>query len=288
MSVPAFTSVILERLTRVALLGMRFGDVVSQTIIAEGLRVIAYPELEPESQVQASVNASGVYYFLRLPGLREYEMGASDDAFWQKFPLPKNFIVEVHDDGNRFVPFQFVVRHLVRGLFQPDGIPAASPLNAPPNAIPLYSSPARSVSGGMAVVRAQVWDLNRNTPAAFAMLEVQVGDQVAAGVADEQGRVLVVMPYPAPPPFSMSSPLSSSRRALSDQTWQAQLRAYYAPPSPLASPSDLPDLSEVLNQSQVDLLASLSPATILTQAQLEFGKTLILKTHSNSALYLSS
>src|SRR2546428_6671092 len=96
----------LERLSILAPLGIRFWDAVTNSIIADGLRVTAYPLSNPARRVQGFPNRSGVYVLQNLPGMRDIEHGAGDAEFWTNLPPRRPFVVEVVDNSRRFQPFQ--------------------------------------------------------------------------------------------------------------------------------------------------------------------------------------
>jgi hypothetical protein len=164
--------------------------------------------------------------------------------------------------------------------------------------IPLYSSPARSVSGGMAVLRAELHDPVRagdEGNAAGAVLELYDDDLlVARGFADEQGRIALIFPYPAPrsfppgsPPGSpLSSPPVATGPALTDQVWILKVRALYSLPlsSPLsqATEDSPPDLPSTLAQAEAQLWVDADRTEALSEVALQFGRELILKSRSTS------
>jgi hypothetical protein len=277
---------ILERLTRVAPLGLQFWDPVTRSPITEGLVVSALPKIssgEPGPSQFAIPNRSGVFVFHHLPGLREAEFGTGDAAFWATLPPPKFFQITVTDLQRHFLPFQFEAQAPFQKLFQ--GIcaesPPAPPLpDQPSQAIPLFSTPIRPVAGGLAVIRTTLVTGN-GAPAAWALLEASSqGELLARGMADAQGRVALFFPYPS---FVTLSPLQP-RPPLTAQVWPLELSAFFtlSPPSPF-----VPDLCQVLAQPPVTLLWNLSPPIPLGQVLLEFGKELIVKTDTKSELWLN-
>lgn len=281
--------VVLERVTRVAPLGVRFWDSVTGTAVGERLIVTAYPRGNPNHCVQAVANRFGVYSFANMPGLREFEFGAGDTAFWASHPPQFDYVVQVSDSESRFLPFSFLVQVPVRGLYNLDCAPPTSPPMISQAGIPLFSSPARSVPGGMAAIRAQLRDFVYNVPAAWAMLEAEIeGQPPVRGMADKEGRVALISEYPEPPHFSTASPPASppsgARRPLTQQTWSVRIRAFYSPVLPAP---EIPDLCQVLNQSETNIYLNPSPATFLTEVSLEFGKELVLKSESQSVLFIN-
>jgi hypothetical protein len=277
-----------EHVTRVTPLGLRFWDEVSGSVIGEGLSVAAYSSQNPERRVRALTNHAGVYLLQNLPGLHEAETGAGDEAYWANLPAPKKFVIEVTDNDQRFQPFLFTAELPARSFFTLSCLPAASPPASPPEAstvVPLYSAPTRAVPGAMAVLRAELYDSVNQKPAAWAVLEARLnGLPPVTGFADDQGRIALIFPYPEPIQPSSSGSPPANRRPLVEQQWVVQLRALYAPS--LAS-AEIPDLCEVFAQPPATLLSELSPPTPLSEATLEFGKALVVKSQSQSLLFLT-
>jgi hypothetical protein len=290
---------VLERLTIVAPLGLRFRDQVTGSFIGDGLNVSLYEPNKPGIKVQAFANRSGVYVVHHAPGLADFERGAGGDNFWNSQLPKRSFVVAVTDAERRFQPFQFATDLPVRGIFNwvsPLGI---SPPTVVPS-IPLYSSPVRSVPAGMAVLRADLWDAVNRIPAAWAVLEAYTNNQlVARGIADDQGRIALIFPHPAPRPFAISSPpdspLSSPPAAtglpLTNQFWPIQLRGRYAPIGPLhlltgefGQEPELPDLRVMLSQPEATLWADTECTEPLGEVPLSYGRELILKSRPSTSL----
>lgn len=281
--------VVLDRLTSVAPLGLRFHDAATGGAVGDGLSVSAYPLGQPKAARVLSPNRSGVFILHHAPGLRTVENGTGDDDYWTNLPPKKDFVVEVRDDQNRFVSFQFVAALPNRGIYEWHEPVAGSP-PSPAKSVPLYSSPARATSSGLAVVRADLWDPTRGprgSEAAFAVLELYDNDRfVARGIADQKGHVALMFPYPAPIRFAPSSPISplgspprAAGPALTDQVWTFRVRALYAiqsPPQPLSNDA-LPDLRAVLLQPEAKLWANEAQTDQLLEVAVQFGQPLILR-----------
>jgi hypothetical protein len=283
--------VVLDRLTMVTPLGVRFQDATTGEVIADGLSVAAHPINQPNARRDLFVNRRGVYVLRHAPGLRDVENGAGDSDYWNNLPAKKDFVIEVRDGQSRFVPFQFVV-----------GLPVEwNQAVSPPPAIksmPLYSAPTRTAPAGMAVVRADLWDPTRGDSGEVApsvVLELYDNDRmVARGIADEYGKIALLFPYPAPRSFAVASPpgspLSSppmaTTPALTDQVWTFRARAFYA--SELQSPpqtsteNSLPDLNAVLAQPEARLWADEARTEELHEVAVQFGQPLILKSRPPS------
>ena len=269
---------VLERITRTALLGVRPWDGATGRAVTEGLTLT-----ELRHGVSAIPNRSGVFTFHDLPGLRASSFGSGDDVFWASPPAHAQLTLELLDDRGRYLGFRFDAEAPARGVFREICGPSSPPELEVPG-IPLFSAPSRIVPGGLASVRADLWDSAAGGPAAWAVLEVTAGPGLTArGVADERGRVLVLLPYPEPPWQTGSPPPTAV--ALSEQTWTLALAARYARPP---DPGPTPDLCAVLSQPPATLLAALSPPVALTAATLTFGQPLTLRTPGHSVLHLTA
>jgi hypothetical protein len=291
MATPFIT---LDRLTMVAPLGLRFHDTVSGNVVGDGLSVWAYPPEKPAAKQRALGNRRGVYVLHHGYGLRGIENGDGTQLYWDNNPPSRDFVIQVSDDERRFQPFQFTATLPVRGVFEWNGFD-----DSPPSArssVPLFSSPVRNVPGGMAVIRAELWDTAVDGPAAWAVFEAyDAGRRIAQGVADEKGRVVLIFSYPAPITFASPSPPGSplgsppvaSGPPLTEQVWPLGLRALYTPVrpvSPVSSPlnstepdQSFPDLRFTLSQPEATLWADAALSEVLLETNLRFGRELILK-----------
>src|SRR5215471_15577417 len=204
--------VLLDRLTTVAPLGLRFQDASTGQVVGDGLTVSAYPLGHLNARRDLAPNRRGVFVLHDAPGLRQLMNGAGDDDYWNTLPPKKDFVIEVRDSQGRFLPFQFVAAIPNRGVYEWQDPLTASPLSTA-RSIPLYSAPTRTPPAGMAVIRADLWDPtgeNTGSDAASAVLELYDNDRfVACGIADDKGRVAVMFPYPPPRSFAPSSPPGS-------------------------------------------------------------------------------
>jgi hypothetical protein len=271
---------VLERLTRVAPLGVRLWDPATGRAVTDGIVM-----RETASGATAFANGAGVLVATGLRGLREAEFGVGDGAYWAALPATADFTFEVTDERGRFVDFRFTVTLPHRGLFVPSCLPV-SPLDGLADSIPLFSAPGRSVPGGLAVVRAELWDVAADAPAARAVLEVTPPQAPpVVGIADDEGRAVVLLPYPEPPWQGGASPPPGSL-SLAEQSWTVGVAVRFDSP-PLGGPArPAPDLCAVLGQQPATALADLSPPTDLTQATLEYGRDLVLRTAGESTLHL--
>jgi len=239
--------------------------------------------------------------FQSLPGMREVENGAGDDAFWQG-PLgatKRTFVVAVNDLTDQFLPFTFEVALPYKGVFDlacyPDDS-SPSPGSPPVSAlarVPLLSAPYRPVPCGLAVLRADLWDLARAAPAAWALLRLTIQDPIRGpitgrGLSDEHGSLLALFPYPEPKEsYPLSPPYSGA--PLLQQSWDVTLEAYFGGVSPQASFVDLCAALGQQNALPGTLLATASPQVPLSTAKLQYGNELILTSSdsSTSKLFLA-
>lgn len=281
------TPVILDRLTRVAPLGLRFWDALTNTFISDGLQVTAIPKVTSGvfsgKPVNAFPNRSGVFVFHALPGLREAEFGAGDDAYWSAPPAQKNFIVTVIDTLNRFLPFTLDLVapvHRILDFSCAGGKPTPKLPTQPDGVVPLFSAPGRNAPGSVAVLRAGIVR-GSSGPARWAMVEAYSKNKIVArGVADHNGQVALFFPYPK---IVLNNPMDN-RPPLTEQTWPIDLKVFSALSPPTGSP---PDLCEVVSQPEANPLRELAPNKPLQTLDLTFGQELIVKTKNQSELFLA-
>jgi hypothetical protein len=279
------TPSVIERLSKVAPLGVRFWDEVSHKSIGDGLIVNAYRATQPDRRFALTINRANVFVLQSVPGLRDVEFGAGDQAYWDDLPSPQNFVIDVRDTAGRYLPFTFTADVPTRDLF-------AWICGSPPeqSGVPLFSTPTQSVPGGYGVIRAELRDESQfdtrtqeYASASWAMLEAWYdGQRVGRGLADQQGRIVVLFSYPEPINPPISSP-PTPRTALTSQVWPIELRVFYSS----LSASQAPDLCAALSQSPATLLSALSPPTPLTSVNVAYGADAIVKTVGRSDLLIS-
>lgn len=247
MSGPA---TVLERHGRVTPLGIRFWDEATHAAVSDGLAVTVWPSGAPERRASARPNSIGTFVLPRLPGARvvEEEFGEGDDAFWSQVQ-PRPFVIEVIDERGSYQPFTLDLSLPFRGLAAPAYGAPASP---PSSVVPLFSTASRPVPAGVAVVRAELRTPlapdGRLAPASWAVMEVQVGTTPPVrGLADREGRVAVLLPYPEPTPgpARTSSPPYPSGTSLVDQEWPVRVSVFYEPAEPVPL---VPNLRRTLEQ----------------------------------------
>lgn len=286
---------VLDQVTTVAPLGLRFRDAMTGATVGDGFSVWAFPSTQPNSRRALIPNRKGVYVLHHAPGLRDLENGKGDDEFWSSVPA-KDFVVEVRDQEDRFLPFQFTVALPARGIYQWNDSTAGSPPSSTAG-VPVYSSTARIPPAGTAVVRADLWDPLRNgtgAGAASAVLELYDDQQfIARGIADAQGRIAILFPYPSPRSFSPTSPLSAfgspavaTGPPLTEQIWILRVRAFYARLNQTLSISKdkdtLPDLRAILSQPEAVVWTDENRTEPLQEVSVQYGQSLILKSRPSS------
>jgi len=271
--------IVLERVTRLTPLGSRFWDSVTNRIVADGLAVDVYPKDEPERRLRARANTIGTFVLARLPGARDVALDdrAGDASFWQTV-RPRPYVIDVTDCYGRFQPFTFEQPLPARGLAMPPCLPPASP---PIEAVPIFSTASRAVPDGMTVVRAELMALSQGlgglVPASWAVVEVHVvGQAPVRGIADRQGRVAVIVPYPelAARPMRAASPPNASSQPLWEQEWTVRLAAFY---DRVAPPPIVPDLCRTLAQRPAPLWSDAAASRPLPAQVLRYGEELIVR-----------
>lgn len=267
---------VIERLSLVSPLGVRFRDEATGAIVCDGLNVMAYPKRIPELKVQAVANSLGVYLFRNVPGLRDFEHGTGNTDFWQKSQPKNDFFIEVVDTERRFQSFRFPVKLPRHGIFswQCGENPPSPP--SVPEIVPLYSATTRPVPDGMAVIRAQLWNPVAQTYAAGAVLEALVPKRPPVrGFTDTSGRVALLFPYPEPVEFLFGSRSPTSPvEPLSKQSWSVQLQAAYEPQDPK---QPIPNLCTILMQRPAHLWEDEAHTKPFQGEKLHFGQELVVR-----------
>lgn len=274
---------VLERLSIVCPLGVRFRDEATGTFVTDSLSVAVYPAHQPERRSSGVPNSGSVFVFRNLPGMREVEQGNGDSDYWNK-PQPQfAFVLEVQDRAGRYLPFRLPVLLPQRRIL---GIELTSPLSSPlaiqngleEGSLPLFSSPSRNVVDGMGVLRAELQEADTGRPAAWALVEAKAGEQrLVTGMADSEGRVMLPLFYPKPV-ITLGSP-GSTNTPLTQQTWAVDFTVRYRRREPVPQ---IPDLVDVLTQPAATAWEQLSPLTSWTKATLQFGRELQLATSAGT------
>jgi hypothetical protein len=283
----------IEVITRVTPLGIRFRDQATGHGVRDGLSVQV-------GGVDGIPNPTDVFVFSGLPGLRASEQGGGEPGFWLSPPVTGSYGAQVLDLLGRYQPFSFELDAPYRGLFElPCALesPPESPLTSPPSsppasrptsppeleapAVPLFSAPARPAVPGMAAVRAEIHESATGDPAAFAVLEVDAGagGPRGRGFTDDQGRALVILPYPRPP-----NGLGIAPRSIEAAAWTLNVRVRYARG---AATGPFPDICSVLGQPTAVALSTRMPQAPLSTGQLAFGQDLVLATAGENVLLVT-
>jgi hypothetical protein len=235
------------RLAYAAPLGLQFYDTVIRTRETR-LNVLVFPETAPHRSTAAIPNRAGVFVTNRVSGLEDLLRNAADLDYWDTLSQQRSYTVRVSDPASRFIPFEFRVDLPHRGYF----VPACMAMNAPPtppaypsDAIPLYPAPSYREPPQKAVVRAHVYDPQRGSPAAYAVIDAVYESRVLArSIADRDGKLLLTFDYPAPNGDSLDGDSSDP-----DQ-WTIRLVAHY---SPYPADEPLPGFADICRTfSQAD------------------------------------
>lgn len=267
---------IVERQTIFTPLGIRFWDPATDSQVAHGLAVRAWPDGATEPVRSAFRTASGIYAFQGLPGLRAVEYPANGGGSASP-PAAQRFVVAVEDEQRRFLPAVLRVDAPFVGIY-----PTAAASSPPGAALPgvfLFSAPWRSATG-LAAVRAELVRASTGEPAAWAVLELDVAESgVWHGIADERGSVAVFFPIPTFQATLGSSP-PGPQAPPQEQQWQVTARVLFQP-SHLETPAgaNSPDLRTILTQVGGVIWATAGglPAAEFA-ATLAFGQDLVLHT----------
>jgi len=277
---------VMERLTRVAPFGVRFWDPLTQTAVAEGLRVVLHPAGQPGRGVTTRTNGSGVHVLHDAPGLARAAWGEGDEAYWSHPPQTAQYRGEVSDLLGRFHPVSFAVQLPFRGLFLPACAAQSPP--GPAGGIELFSTASRALPGALAVVRAELSSMVLGAPAAWALLTAEYrGEVLGRGVADRQGRVVLAFPFPEPerrprrsPPETASPPAESATL----MQWEVQLRVHF---SALLASQPVPDYCDLLSQPPARLLVHTSPPEELAATAIALGQEFVYPAPRVSRLFVA-
>lgn len=273
MSSPTTT---LERQSRVTPFGVKFWDAAVRRPVVSGLSVAVYPVGDPQRRFSAFVNRVGTFFLPRLPGPRdpEFDFGSGDPDFWARvYASPRaTYAIEVVDTLGQYQPFRFTEPLPARGHVTPSCVPPSSP---PADVVTMFPTVSRLVPAGMTVIRA---DLHTPAgPASWAVVDVQVGSTTPVrGLADREGRVAVIVPYPEPvaSPARPASPPYATGTSLRDQQWPVRIAIAYEPQSPAPQ---IPDLCRTLTQAPAFAWADAAATAPLGDQTLRYGEELILR-----------
>jgi hypothetical protein len=290
---------IVEEARHFTALGIRFWDQALNRPVNDGLVVEAWQENGDTPAARAVRTRGGVYAFHELAGQREIERIVFQETAAGSLPDSSeriSYVITVEDRLGRYLPVVFGVRLPLdyRGIFLSG---AAGSLPAGAGRAVLFSSPARRTPPGSSAVRADLWDAEADSPAAFAAVRITVAGAVWPGIADERGRVLVVFPTPLLQKLRLGS-LPGGAEPDAPATWPVAVRVNYEPaalqdyfplrgrrgvPSPW---KDLPSLKGVLErQSPAPILerdANPQLRVAVLNRQLTHREPLVLKTEMDN------
>jgi hypothetical protein len=301
MSVPVGV-VIAERLEAapsriVTPLGIRFRDVALDRPITDGLVVLARSKQLDAPPRRLVPNPSGVFGFHELPLLHAFEYPAPDGSSSAPVPGSFSYVVMVADTLGRFLPVVFSVDLPLAGLTSPP-VFDLDPDPAPVLDAYLFSAPTRAVTAGFAAVRADLWDEDADAPASHALVRATLGGRSILGLADEQGRVLILMPYPVLARLRLGSPPGTGQRPPSEQSFPLSIEISYQPDLPrpfgaaavLPAPWDaMPGLKGILeSQGPVWIWPTLAgPAVTVWTGDVTYDRELVVFTGTTSRLSIS-
>jgi hypothetical protein len=292
-----------ERATIRTQLVIQFWDLATATAIPDGLRVTAYARTG-ERPVYGVRSSGGVYVFHGLPGLHAAEYPMDSGTAAPPVP-PREFTITVDDTRGRFLPavFELEIRPPTPKLLFRTPI-SSQPSSAGP--VYLFSAPSRTLPAGTAAIRADLrlsGAVVPRTPAAHALMQVEIAGTVWPGIADAGGRVLVAFPYPLVERLRLGSPPGGHAGAATATTWPLKVRVRYHGhlPAPLADNGDvdpfwtsIPSLKSILDET-VQPAVQIRPAATspglpeLTNATLTVERELVLRTTGadDAALWIS-
>jgi len=275
-----------EDLTIVTLLGFRFMDAAIEQQVSDGLQVKMRREDGGGRVVTARRTPSGHYAFTDIPGLHEFgypdDLSELDSVASPPFQI--NYVVEVRDTLRRYLP---AAKRIALPL-PPSGSP---PARHSLRDFYLVSAANRPVPPGMAVFYTQIAEFATRGPAPHAVMEVDVDGETVFGMADQEGRMAVLFPYPTVVVTLSGSPPSGNAPILS-QHWDLTYRIRYQPSHlQRLSGTDLPDLDSIYGQDfgriqkQPDASPPVPPVDDGT-ALLTFGQPAVLTTAGDARLFV--
>jgi hypothetical protein len=241
---------VLDRPVWPGLFGVKFWDVAAGAAVQDGLIVQA--RSRSGKVVDAVQNRCGVWHFPELPGINSVDVGRALAEGASLSASSRPVVVRVVDAARRFQTTEFdAVVPIAGGLLDwPQGPCLAgeeSPLGA--GRVPLFSRTSRSAPPGHSSVRADLWDVDADRAAAWALLEISVagpsGPLRFLGLSDERGSAVTFLPAPFVPVDGVRMPAAL-------RTWDVAVRIAYAPAfttdlDPDAS-RGLPSLDAILAQ----------------------------------------
>ncbi|HLN60070.1 MAG TPA: hypothetical protein VK464_00865 [Symbiobacteriaceae bacterium] len=219
-----------------------------------------------EGPVAAVPSRPGVYLF---PGLRSLgRLPPGEQA---------EIRVQLRDSYRRFAPasLALTVWYEENGALQMRDRHGGQQLS--PRPAQLYSDPNRSPGAILAVVRGDLWDQQANQPAAYGLVQVQIGDQTWTSAADGRGAFLVALPLPP------RLPSLDSDGAQGPPTVAATVAVLYQPGSVSLDPGGLPELTDLAAQAPgVIYPAAGSTPVSQISVQLPYTAELVVRSENSS------
>lgn len=283
----------LEEVFFKTLLGVRCWDPILDAPVTDALRITLYPIENSEAQISAYRTRSGIYAFRGIPGMFDYQT-VKDYQASSSPQEQKRYVLTIEDVEARYSSVALFVDLPLpyEGIFLVDDN-THSPATVP-KGFNLYSSATRAAAPQYAIVRGELIDRDTQQSAAHALVRVQTEEGHSwFGIADADGRFAVHMSYP-PLDINVNSSPATGEPAmfLFERTWTIGVTVMYDPISlePLPG-SELFDYLSILTQNAASIYEH-SPQTedgevAELQAQLTYGRDLILKTSNFSQLYIS-
>lgn len=269
-------NILLEKLLIRTPIGLRFWDHGAGKAVNDHLEVKTWPREGGQSPIHAMRNPSGIYSFHGLPGLRDWEYPIKDEELGASPPFSKQFIVKIEDTQRRFLNVAAIME-----APQPDDRIFVSNVESPVEAdkgFRLFSAPTRSATSYLAMIRAYLWDKSKNKAASYAVLKVSFNGNAWTGIADENGMIAVLFPYPIIMRSLDVSP-PSSRIPLHEQSWEIKVRAFYGGTDMTHLPyAKLPNLAHILKQTQVKIYETEVNFKDELSVTLTIGQELVLRT----------
>ncbi len=270
-------------------LGIRFWDLTQNLPIADGLAVYLRLANSNAPPLPAMLTRSGVYAFFGLPGL-----WAAEHPGPAGYGPPRTFryVVTAQDLLSRYLPAVLCYTLDETGTVLVNGSPDTT---SGARVAPLFSSVTRPVPPGVGAIRADLVDHDTGQAARWAVIRAQIAGQTETwtGIADEAGRVLVLVPYPVIQALQLGSPPGTGQGNIASQSWQVTIDALYSPDQ-LSYPTedfadvqwpwtDTPSLKDILSNQQPAAIWSDAVTTVAQlTATLDLGVDLVLGSASGS------
>jgi hypothetical protein len=286
-----------QQLRIVTPLGIRFRDIALEGPITTGLVVLVKPRDSYAPPIALTANPSGVFGFHGMPGLHDVEYPPFPEPALPSPPSALSFVVMVADRLARFLPAVFGIE------LPPPPVPSPPTFDIDPDPAPLldaflFTAPTRPVTCGLAAIRADLWDIETEQPAAHARVRVTVGDRSRPGVADERGRLLVLVPWPLLEQLRLGSPPGTAQPPPFEHAWPVSLEVWFRPGLPRPFEPDavlsepwtyVPGLKGILEHPDRVFIwpAPAGPPVLTWTGDITYDHELIVRTQTVSELWIS-